>query len=707
MTVSASTSYSILEHLSSSQRATQQKNLNILFLGFAANEIDPLLSLIRTGRMAPRGRRIGNEQELEQALHERSWDLLLCTNHHPGDLQPNQAVQLLQQLNRDLPVIELSEDTSQKAQLLAFQNNINALLPEHPGELLLHVIQREMTALHTRRRLRNTEAVLEVTEHHYHEQIANSRTAIGYIQEGKLAFCNPSLIELLGYDHDSPLGTPFDKLILPEQRSRVHELIQGCRDQHQPINLTLDLNIVRADNSSIDAQVLIQSCRFKNRGCLVISILPSSRVEVDVTPPDEDPLTGLKNDAYLMQKLDETAQRALGGGHDAHLLYLQLDQHASISARSGGKAAADLLVSEVGTRLAELIAPPHLICRIGEDSLAIIFHDPDTSRAATLGRKLCRLISTLAPGGDASLSSTCSIGIVTINDSSPPTSELLNRARQACESVSSGNGYALYRSQENLNPQQDEDAIKRILNAISECRLTLLYQPIVPLDQQDKTHNYEVLIRLRDEHDAVLAPNRFITAVEQSDVMVKMDRWVLERSLQLLHDELQSGRRNRLFINITGRSLKSRSLLTWFASQQEELQVPPELIVFQISETDAAAELDNARRFCNQVRRMGCQLCLKHFGSSPNSHIVFDSLETDYIKLDGSWVQDLQSGDLADNTLRQMLEPAIQHRKVLIAPLVETTRVIGKLFRCGVQLVQGYYLQPPREKMDYDFFEKG
>jgi EAL domain-containing protein (putative c-di-GMP-specific phosphodiesterase class I) len=96
---------------------------------------------------------------------------------------------------------------------------------------------------------------------------------------------------------------------------------------------------------------------------------------------------------------------------------------------------------------------------------------------------------------------------------------------------------------------------------------------------------------------------------------------------------------------------------------------------------------------------------VKHFGSSPNSHRVFDEVEAKYLKLDGAYIQDLESGELSVPALQQLLIPALSRDRILIAPLVENSYVIGKLFRCGVQLIQGFYLQPPREKMDYDFFE--
>ena len=127
--------------------------------------------------------------------------------------------------------------------------------------------------------------------------------------------------------------------------------------------------------------------------------------------------------------------------------------------------------------------------------------------------------------------------------------------------------------------------------------------------------------------------------------------------------------------------------------------------MFEISESDAAVNLMEARNFAHAMQQLHCKVCLKHFGSSPNSEHVRQELDAEFIKLDGSYIQDLQNRNLSLESLQEILNPLQQQNKLIIAPLVEKTRVISDLFSAGVHLIQGHYLQPPREKMDYDFFD--
>ncbi|TCK05853.1 EAL domain-containing protein [Marinobacterium mangrovicola] len=697
-------SYALLDKLSSGSQ--QHRSLNLLFVGFPSEKVDPLLSLIRTGRMAPRGRHVNTREELSQALSERSWDLLLCTSSKDDPHLPYNVVHQLAQHDRDIPVIELSEDPSPAAQLRSYKDGIQALLPNNPGELLLHVMRHLIKELDTRRRLRQTEAMLEVAERHYHRQVSSSSSAIGYLGEEGFIFANDSLVTLLGFDDERQLlAHALSELLPPADQELLNDPLSRLFEKHEPVDCTLDLSLQRADNTTISVSAELQTNRYEGQLCLTLAVKSDYDLELAMGKREEDPLTGLKNGTYLTQKLDETAQRALTGGHDSHLIYLRLNQYAQVT-ETQGQEAGETLLTAIAERLAKAFPAPHLPCRLEDDSFAILFAHSDTEATQTIGRKLCRQVTDLrVPFGQSAVSSSAAVGIVTINDNAPPASELLNRAHIAVNSLDDGKGCAVYRSPSSLHQHQDDDAIKRILDAISDCRLKMLFQPVVSLTEESEEHNYEVLIRLLDENNAPLAPNLFMTSVEQSDVMVKMDRWVVERSLQMLKDELDKGFRNRLFINIAGRSLQSKSLLSWVEHVISELDIPPQLVVFQISETDAASDIEQARVFTEKVHTLKCQICLKHFGSSPNSHRVFASIHADYIKLDAAYVQDLESGDMSIKEMQEQLQPVTAESRILIAPMVENNKIISKLFRCGIQLIQGYYLQPPREAMDYDYFE--
>lgn len=419
--------------------------VDILFVGFDDRDTDSFLSLIRTGRLSPRGRRITSRESLLQALRERSWDLLLCRSDHSAELNVYHINNLLRHLGKDIPLIELSPQVSSDAQLKSFRDGAQALLPLQPGELLVHVVVQQLEGLDNRRRLRQSEALLDIAERHYHERVLSSRAPIGYISDGRIIFANDCLVELLGHDSEQQLvGLELSQLLLPEQSTEVSRQLQALLDQHQPIDITLELSVVRADNSAFAAQVQFQSSRYNGQSCLSIGITPVQAADQSLR--ESDPLTGLKNGVYLLQRLDATAQRALHGGNDAQLLYIRLSRYDEMLSQFG-QEAVDGLVCLIAERLARLFTEPHLLCRFEADSFALIFRHPDSDETLKLARKLAHQLAALEyQAADLSLSSTIAIGIFTISDTAPPASEILHRARKAADSVAEGNGCALYQN---------------------------------------------------------------------------------------------------------------------------------------------------------------------------------------------------------------------------------------------------------------------
>lgn len=338
-------------------RAVEQsvRTLDILFLGFQPHEIDGILSLLRSGKLSPRGRNISGQKPLLEALQQRAWDLLLCNCSSKQPPSPERINGLLQHLNRDIPLILIAAEAGAKAQLEAFRQGAQALLPLQPAELLLHGILQQLKELDTRRRLRQCEALLDTTERHLHEQVVRSSTAIGYLDQGGFCFANRSLVELMGYQSPEPLiGGDLALLLTPEQRPQISRKIASLLEQHPPVDATLELSLIRGDSSPLPIHARLQSCRYRGRNCLSITLSPrAAEGEARV-----DELSAPEKDAELLERLDEVTQQALNGSHDAQLIHIRLDQYEQISDHYP-QAAVDGLLQRFDKVLQEHFQPPH------------------------------------------------------------------------------------------------------------------------------------------------------------------------------------------------------------------------------------------------------------------------------------------------------------------------------------------------------------
>ena len=103
---------------------------------------------------------------------------------------------------------------------------------------------------------------------------------------------------------------------------------------------------------------------------------------------------------------------------------------------------------------------------------------------------------------------------------------------------------------------------------------------------------------------------------------------------------------------------------------------------------------------------MHCRLSVNQFGLALNPFNLLKHLDPEYIKLEGSFTQDMQKGDEAKENAKEMIQNLQAQEKLTIVPLVESAALLSTLWQAGVNYIQGYYLQAPTTEMNYDFSEE-
>ena len=215
----------LLEKYSSNQPRKQRlrRNVQLLFLGLSAEETAPLITLLRTSRISPRGKQINNEQEFLSALSERSWDLILCTIDR-GEFTSKQAISHLKRLDKDIPVIQIIPSSDSHLLLQGLKNHIQAVVPLDEKELVLINIRRELDHLDNRRRLRVAEVALAEAEKRAEQLMLSSKNAIACCDQGTLICINESFLDLFGFESNEQVeGKPLIDLLNFEDRKKFTE----------------------------------------------------------------------------------------------------------------------------------------------------------------------------------------------------------------------------------------------------------------------------------------------------------------------------------------------------------------------------------------------------------------------------------------------------------------------------------------------------
>jgi EAL domain-containing protein (putative c-di-GMP-specific phosphodiesterase class I) len=229
--------------------------------------------------------------------------------------------------------------------------------------------------------------------------------------------------------------------------------------------------------------------------------------------------------------------------------------------------------------------------------------------------------------------------------------------------------------------------VGRIRRAIATGSLVLHAQPIVELDG-GRVVQHELLVRMRDEHDRLIAPGEFIPVAERYGLIGDIDRWVIASAAQLA----RAG--TPVAVNLSARSLGDAAV-TALIHDEINAGLPPGSLSFEITETSALSDVETAREFAERLAAWGCEFALDDFGTGFGSLVHLKHLPVTTLKIDMEFIQNL-SHDEGD---RRIVEALVGAARVLgqttIAEGVEDAETLELLRELGVDQAQGYFVGRP------------
>jgi EAL domain-containing protein (putative c-di-GMP-specific phosphodiesterase class I) len=241
--------------------------------------------------------------------------------------------------------------------------------------------------------------------------------------------------------------------------------------------------------------------------------------------------------------------------------------------------------------------------------------------------------------------------------------------------------------------------VTRIHDALDENRFVLFQQPIVSLrDEQIEKQHCEFLLRLRNRDDSLVPPGAFIPAAERYNLISEIDRWVVRAVCAYLSGS--AGSKGLCFINLSGQTLSDQEFPGFIHEQFKSAGVDASRICFEITETAAITNLQNAVRFVRKIKAEGCSFALDDFGTGLSSFAYLKTIPADFLKIDGGFVRAMIE-DPIDNAIVQAIQ---QIGKVAgmrtIAEFVEDGAVLKQLQAIGIDYAQGFAIEPPRPLLE-------
>ena len=210
----------------------------------------------------------------------------------------------------------------------------------------------------------------------------------------------------------------------------------------------------------------------------------------------------------------------------------------------------------------------------------------------------------------------------------------------------------------------------------------LVYQPVVSLRGEARLHHYEALIRFGDHG----TPFPMIRMAEEMELVCALDAAVVDKAL----DKLQATPGLVLAVNLSGRSMSKPAFVQHLRQRLKDTPAARGRVMFELTESFAVGDLVQADRHIQALRAEGCEVCLDDFGAGASSLAYLQQLHIDVVKIDGSFIRDLEHDTRGAAFIRQLVRMCGELDVRTLAEMVETPLVEEVIRKAGVDMAQGW-----------------
>jgi PAS domain S-box-containing protein/diguanylate cyclase (GGDEF)-like protein len=482
--------------------------------------------------------------------------------------------------------------------------------------------------------------------------------------ERVIRLANARAEELFG---SAIVGRPVAELVAPAWRVRT--IRHFAADSREP----LEVIALRADGSEFEAELTL-SAEDGGLTSVIRDVSERKRYERRLRHlADHDGLTGLVN----RRRFEE----CIGG--DGAVVLLGLDRFKYVNDAHGHTAGDDVLRA-VAAALRFAARPGDVVARLGGDEFAVLLDGASLEDAARVADELVRAIAECRSSQGFAVAA--SAGVVRLGDAERPLLAA-DLAMHAAKEAGGNRVHVTHGGDSRVAGMQARVArADQVRRALAEDRFTLYWQPIVELAGGEATQ-YELLLRMIGEDGAIVPPGAFIEVAERFGLIGDIDRWVITRAIRLLAERPDV----RLEVNVSGCSLSDAELPSFVERELIGSGVDPSRLVFEITETSAIADMEQAREFAERLTRLGCRFALDDFGAGFSSFHYLKYLPLDYLKIDGDFVRGLASSPTDRLVVKAMVDIARGMGMKTIAEFVEDAETVTLLRELGVDYSQGYH----------------
>ncbi|MEM9652609.1 MAG: EAL domain-containing protein [Actinomycetota bacterium] len=412
-----------------------------------------------------------------------------------------------------------------------------------------------------------------------------------------------------------------------------------------------------------------------------------------------DPLTHLPNRALLVDRLGQSLARLERDGIALSVLLVDIDRFRSVNDTKGVEVGDQVLL-EVAGRLLAAVRLGDTVGRISSDQFLImcVATSGELDAAAVARRVLRSLAEPIRIADGSTLHITASVGVVVVDEPGPSPAAVISNAESAlARATASGRGQmAMFEADLRRHVVDRHETEQALHLAITQDELVIHYQPLVEI-RTGYMVGAEALVRWDRPGFGLLYPPSFIQIAEESDLILPMGNWIIDKVCSDLGQWPKSnGRSPMVTINLAAAQLAVDTLVPTVVSALQRNNLHPTRVGFEITESMEIRDLEAAGVNLNRLSELGCRIAIDDFGIG---HATLDYIRqfsmANALKIDRSFVAGLENSKEDTAIVNASIALASSLGLQVIAEGVENLEQLTALEELGCRYAQGFALAKP------------
>lgn len=651
------------------------------------------------------------KDELVKALRNE-WDVLVFNRAY--DMSFTDVVGLLQEQSVSLPAIYLVQDDETPAVNEAGLpetlegDMVKTLNVGQDNEIIITICLLASYSV-AKRQIVKLREILKESEQRASILIANSNSAVAYIDQGVHVFANEPYLQMFGYNSvEDIIGVPVVDIISGGDNVKAFKQFLRKFDKGNRSDVEFEFESRRTDGETFASSLQLASATFEGEPVVQMIIQHNDNDTAELAKKlaaaeRQDSLTGLPNRLGFTEQLNQTQKDIASSGGQAALIYVSVDSIGKINS-SAGLSGVDASIKYIANLLNEVFVEG-VVARFSDSNFAVILHDTKKENAVELAKQACkRAESSLIEVGNRTVTTTLSIAVVMMDSNAPSSDTLLARAFDtlldiAEETDNQGNKVGVFDISKYADADEDV-LIEYIQTAITHNRFNLTYQPIYDVNT-DTSDLFETYITLPMADGSEMTFDKLAQVAKKHGLLDKIDRWQLINASKQLAQVKKTHPNAQLLIGLSVATLADGNLtkmvLQLVKAVGSQGAYP---IRLQFSEQDVVDHLAVAKRQFMALKEIGCAAGVRGFGAAAKSIEMIEYLSPDFARLAKSYAKNLDRDDNVEAV--QGLVTAAKEKGVdVLMPYIQDGQAMSTAWSVGVRYLQGDYLQPAIKEMVY------